>query len=89
MIEYKLRHMDNSPVTLDDLNEINPSIGCMFPEGDKDKIGSKIGITYGVNGHTFRVYYGYNSSTIGLPIKYQKDIKKTMKNIVQLKLGKN
>lgn len=91
MIEYKLKHMDNSPVTLDNMSEVSAAIGSMFPEQERERAGSKIRETHSINGsgYNFHIYYGERSSTIGLPIKYQKGIKKTMKNIAQVKFGRN
>lgn len=88
MIEYKLFKENHSPVTLDDINEINGTVGSVFPEKEKEKAGSKIRETYGVNGHTFHIYFGYSSTNVYLPEKYEKEIKKTLKDLVQLKLEK-
>ncbi len=88
MIEYRLLNKNNSPVTLDNLNEIGGTIGSVFPEKEKERAGSKIRETYGVNGHTFHIYFGYGSTNIYLPEKYEKDIKKTLKDLVQLKFEK-
>jgi hypothetical protein len=85
MIEYKLFKENHSPVTLEDINEINDTVGSVFPEKEKERAGSKIRETYGVNGNIFHIYFGYSSTDICLPIKYEKKIKKTLKELAQLK----
>jgi hypothetical protein len=85
MIEYKLLNKDHSPITLDDVNEIGETIGSIFPEQEQEKVGGKIRKTYCVNEQTFHIYYGYSCTDISLPIKYGKKIKKTLKELAQLK----
>jgi len=95
MIDCKLLHIDNSPVTLKDLGGISEAIGCLFPITDRKNVGKeesnyfKIRVTHELNDHTFHTYYGFKSTSISLPEEYQKEIKKTFKNLAQLKLGKN
>ena len=89
MIEYKVLKADKSPVTLEDIEEMDIAIECVFPKTDREKVGSKIRESYGVNGHSFHMYYGEKNTVIGLPEKYQKEIKKTLKNVAQLKFKGN
>lgn len=85
MIECIVLKGNNSPVTLDDINDLNVTIECMFPKIDRETVGSKIRETYRINENSFHMYYGYNKTIIMLPEKYQKEIKKTLKNIAKLK----
>lgn len=86
MIEYKLKHRDDSYVTLDELKEFNTTITSLFPEVEREKVGDKIRVSYGTNGHAFHIYFGEKASRIGLPVKYHKEIKKVLKNIEGVKL---
>jgi hypothetical protein len=91
MIEYRLLNRDNSPVTLYNIGGISAAIGCMFPETDRQKVGDKNRTTHEVNGdgYLFNIYCGEKSTDIGLPLKYQKEIKKMLKNIAQVKFWRN
>jgi hypothetical protein len=89
MIEFKLLNKNNSPVTLDNMGGVSAAIGCIYSEQERERVGSKIRETYEINGHKLHIYYGEKSTDICIPLKYEKEIKDTLKCIAQLKFGKN
>jgi len=86
MIEYKLIGKNNRPVTLDNYKETSKSIESIFPETDINKMGAGLRKTYGVNGESFHVYYGYKKTRIFLPQKERESIKERLEVIAELRL---
>ena len=91
MIECKLTQADGSPITLDNKDGISEAIGSMYHEQERERIGSKIRETHSINGsrYNFHIYYGEKSTDICMPLKYEKEIKKTLKDIAQVKFWRN
>ena len=82
MIEYKLLGKNDSPITINNFDEVSAAIKNVFPGmpvETRDMERSKR-LTVGYNGHTFHTYCGLKGSQIFIPKQYDSSIKNTLES---------
>jgi hypothetical protein len=82
MIEYKLLGKNDSPITIDNFEEVSETIKSAFPEmavETRDMERSKR-LTVGYNGNTFHAYCGIKGSQIFIPKQYNSLIKSKLES---------
>lgn len=82
MIEYKLLGGNNKLISIDEFKEVGNSINSIIPQTEESHSEYLLRRTYGTNGETIHLIYGYNGPRIILPeTKYGETIKKRVKNV--------
>ncbi|MGY4884938.1 MAG: hypothetical protein ACP5NZ_05155 [Nanobdellota archaeon] len=82
MIEYKLLGKNNKPLSIEEFKEVGNSINSIIPQAEESHSKYLLRKTYGTNGETIHLIYGYNGPRIILPeTKYGETIKKRVKSI--------
>jgi hypothetical protein len=77
MIEYKLLGENNKPIDFDEFKEVGNSISSIIPQVEESHSEYLFRKTFGTNGKSIHLIYGYNGPRIILPeTKYGDTIKK-------------